>query len=100
AHVLDSPPLGHHHEQRPAVLAPEHAGEAGLVELDPLEHLAALADAPARGLALVHDRAPDGALRVQADAIAFARTAEVGPDAAVPEAAVGGDPAACRLPTS
>ena len=87
----DAEPLRHHHEQGPAILTAKHAGEAGLLELDPLPDLTTLENAPARRTALVHDGAPDGPFDVEADAIALTRSAEVGPDTAIGEAAVGGD---------
>src|SRR5918995_1101489 len=84
-HVLGAVPLGCHHEQRPPVGAAERAGEAPPVELDRLEHLAALANAHAT---LVGDVAvPDGVLGVDADAVGDS-VAEVGPHPPVREAAL------------
>src|SRR5215213_9019791 len=75
-HVLWTSPLGGHHEQRAAVRAAERAGEAPAVELDRLEHLAALANAHT---ALVGDvSVPDRVLRVEADAVGET-VSEVGP---------------------
>jgi hypothetical protein len=44
-HPVGTEPLGDDHEQRPAVLATEHAREARTVDLDAVEDLATLADA-------------------------------------------------------
>ena len=44
-HALGAAPLGRHHEQRALLGSPEHAREAAAVEVDGLEHLAALGDA-------------------------------------------------------
>src|SRR5437899_2981264 len=88
-HVLHAAPLRDEHEQRLAVLAAEHARKAKLVELDPLQDLAALADAHAAWHAIREGRRPDGALRVHADAITT--LAELGPDAPVRQAAIRGD---------
>src|SRR5262245_36452308 len=64
-------PLRHHHEERPAVLAAQHARVAWAVQLDPIQHLAALADAKDHTALLGPDvAAPHGALGVQADPIA------------------------------
>src|SRR4029453_9364260 len=72
---LGAGPVGNVHEQRPAVVSAEHAGEAEAVQLDRLQHLASLANAHA-GVEL---GAPDGALVVHADAVAA--LAEIRPDA-------------------
>jgi hypothetical protein len=75
-------------EQRPPVLAPKHAGEAATVQLDRLQHLAALADPHAM---LVGDvGVPDGAFGVYTDAVRVV-AAEVGPRPPARQAAVGGD---------
>ena len=64
---LGAAPFVDGHEQRSPIGAAEHAGEAAAVELDRLQHLAALAHAHA---ALVADVAvPDGSLGVEADAV-------------------------------
>jgi hypothetical protein len=74
-------------EQRPPVRPAEHAGEAAAVERDCLQYFAALAHARA---AFVGDvGVPDSPFRVEADAVGAA-VAEVGPDAAVRQVAVGG----------
>ena len=49
-HPVRTEPPGHHHEERPAVVAAEHARVAGAVELEPIEHLTALADTEANSL--------------------------------------------------
>src|SRR5205085_12595726 len=85
-HVLRTPPLGRHHEQRAAVRAAERTGEAPAVKLDRLQHVATRANAHA---ALVGDVAvPDGALGVEADAVGHA-IAEVRPQPPVRQAAAG-----------
>ena len=77
-------PVRGEHEQRPTVGAAEHGREAGSAEIDPLEHLTALADA---GTVVRHARArgPDAAVRVEADAV---RADPVRPDATVRQRAV------------
>jgi hypothetical protein len=83
-----SEPLGDDHEQRPAVLATEHARVARAVELDAVEDLAALTDAQDGALpARAYRAAPDGTLGVDTDPV----TRDVGPDAPVREATVLGD---------
>jgi hypothetical protein len=60
-------PLRCHQEQRLPVHAPEHARKAAPIELDPLQHLTALADAHTM---LVGDvGVPDSALGVDANAV-------------------------------
>ena len=88
AHARRAAPLARDDEQRRAVGAAEHAREAAAVELDPVEDLAALADADAAPVG--HVGVPDGTLGVDADAVRDA-VAEVGPDAPAREAAVGRD---------
>src|SRR5207248_5434408 len=67
-HRLRSAPVRRHHEQRPAVLAPEHAREAELVQLNAFHDFAALADTHT---ALLRAR-PDRAIGVDADAVGAA----------------------------
>src|SRR5262245_15366253 len=50
--LLAPVPLRGEHVERPAVRPPEHARETGAIELDALEHLAALTDPGAVVLAL------------------------------------------------
>src|SRR6266511_2064240 len=69
-HVLDAAPLGGHHEECCSVRPPEHAGVAGAIELDPLQHLAAFAN-PCAGV--VSHWCPDCAFGVETDAVAVAR---------------------------
>src|SRR5207244_2994438 len=70
---------------------PEHASKAGVLQVDALEHLAAFAHTYAPRPVLIQDRRPDRAIRVQADAVAAARTADLGPNAPVREAAIVSD---------
>src|SRR3954466_12025269 len=85
ADVLRAIPLLRHQEQGSPIRATEHAGEAAAVEIDPLQHLAALGDADA---APVRDvGVPDGSLSVHAEPIRDA-VAEIGPGPAAREAAV------------
>jgi len=49
-HPVRAEPLRHHHKERPAVLAAQHACVAGAVELYPIEHLASLPDSLTHGL--------------------------------------------------
>src|SRR5438445_13383018 len=87
-HPVGTEPLGHDHEQRPAVLAAEHAGVARTVDLDAVEDLAALADALNDVSSVRADgAAPDGTLGVDTDPVAR----DGSPDAPVREASVGGD---------
>jgi len=87
-HLLHPPPLRRDDEQRATIRPTQHAGEAPAVELDGLQHFAAFAHAHA---ALVrHVGIPDRALGIEADAVG--RTvSEVGPHAAMVQAAVGRD---------
>src|SRR5262245_21206875 len=74
--VLHATPLAHDHEQRPAIVPAEHAGEASTIEIDPLKHLAAFANAHAT---LVGDvGVPHGAFGIDADSVRHA-VAELGP---------------------
>src|SRR5438067_805784 len=84
-HILETMPLPRDEEERPPIDAPEHAREAAAVEFDGLEHFTPFADAHAP---LVRDvRVPDGAVRVDANAVGGAVT-EVGPHAPVRQATV------------
>src|SRR6478735_21383 len=67
AHALRPAPLGGHDAERPPVVAAEHAREAAAVDVDRLEHLAALAHAHAA--AVRHVGVPDRAGLVEADAV-------------------------------
>jgi hypothetical protein len=62
AHVVGAAPLVHGHEQRSPIRAAEDAGETATVQVDHLEHLAALAHAHAALVA-----AFSGRLREQID---------------------------------
>ena len=76
-------PFAGDHEERPFVVTPERAREAAAVELERLEHLAALGQAPA---VPVRDVAvPDGSLGVEADAVGSGALAELCPDAPIRE---------------
>jgi len=86
-------PVGHQHEQRPPVVAPQHAGEAGHAELHSLEYLAAVADAADQVLAEPPDARPDGTFGVDADPVG---SDALGPCPAVREASVVGDVEAVR----
>ena len=66
----------------------EHAGEAAAVDLDDLEHLAALGDADAA--AVGHVGVPDGTLGIDADPVGGG-VAQVRPDPPVRQRAVGAD---------
>ena len=86
--ALGHAPVGGQQEQRPAVVASEHAGEAGPVELHAVEDLAPFADPADEVVAELAHVAPDRAVGVHADAVG----ADVlGPDTPVREAAVVGD---------
>src|SRR3954469_16322434 len=88
ADALRAVPVLRHQEQGSPIRATEHAGEAAAVEIDPLQHLAALGDADAT---LVRDvGVPDGCLRVDADPVRDT-VAEIGPGPAAREAAVSAD---------
>lgn len=61
--TVGTEPLGDDHEQRPAVVATEHACVARTIDLDAVEHLAALADAQGAVTSVCADgAAPDGTL--------------------------------------
>ena len=68
--VRTEPPR-HDHEQRPAILTSQHAGVAGAVELDPMEHLPTLADPETDTSFIWADvAAPHRAFGVHADPVA------------------------------
>src|SRR2546421_695692 len=75
-HVRRATPLGRHQEQCALVRASEHAREAAAVQLDRLQHRTPFADAHAPLVG--NDAVPDGAVRVEADAVRGA-AGEVGP---------------------
>src|SRR4029078_7765190 len=60
-------PLGDVHEESPAVHASEHAGKASAVELDGIEHLAALRHPNAAAVGDVG--VPHCSLRIEADPV-------------------------------
>src|SRR5918994_6228786 len=83
-HLLDAAPLGRQDEQRPPVRTAEHARERTPVQLDRLQHLAALSDTNA-GVPGEHLR-PHRALGVEAVAV---RPDAFGPYPPVRQVAVG-----------
>src|SRR5918994_3704879 len=96
--LLGATPVGGEHEQRAAVGTPEYAREAGPVELDALQHLAALADTRAV-VGVVCGGRPDAAVGIEADAV---RSDTVRPRAPIGQAALvvdveGGEPSGERL---
>ena len=78
-----------------AVLAAEHAAEAGQAHVHLREHFVAFADPADEGVAEPTDTRPDRTLGVRAGAVG---TNAVGPDAPVSEAAVVGDVARRQPP--
>jgi hypothetical protein len=55
------------HEQGAAIVPAQHAGERRAIELDPIQHLPALADSHAAATGDIG--VPRGALAVEADAV-------------------------------
>ncbi len=92
-HGRRAAPLGRHHEQGSVVHATEHTGEAAAVEVNGLQHLAALADAHATLVGNV--AVPDGSFGVEANAV-WDAVAEVGPHAPIRQAAVFLDVEGCE----
>src|SRR5258705_3748499 len=87
-------PLGHHHEQRFAVDAPEHASKTSAVKVDSLQHLTTFANTHTT---LVGDVAvPAGAFGGQANAVGDA-VAEIGPHSLVRQAALNRDVEGCEF---
>src|SRR5215204_798743 len=91
-HPVGAEPMGDHHEQRPAVLAPEHARVARTIDLDAVDDLAPFAHAEDAAPSVVADgTAPHSTFAVEADAVAR----DIRPEAPVREAA---DRGRCRRP--
>jgi hypothetical protein len=87
--VVEPLPLCHQHVQRPTVLAAEHAREAELMQLDALQHFAAIDDAHDTRSSIRERGRPDGAVGVQAHAVAA--LAQFGKDPPVRKCPVLGD---------
>src|SRR5258705_11531442 len=92
-HVLSTMPLSHHHEQRFAVDAPEHASKTSAVKVDSLQHLTTFANTHTT---LDGDVAvPDRAFGVQANAGGDA-VGELRPQSLVRQAASNHEVVGCE----
>src|SRR5215207_8119343 len=67
--VLVHVPVGGQHEERATVITAEGAGEAGVFERYPIEHLPTVGHPQAAGLIFVPTGRPDGALGIHADPV-------------------------------
>ena len=86
--VLKPTPFAHDHEQRPAIIAAEHAREAPAITIDALKHLAAFANAHASLVG--HVGVPDGAFGIDTDTVRHS-VPELGPGPAVRQRAIAGN---------
>jgi hypothetical protein len=65
--ILRAGPVCGDREQGGAIVPAEHAGECPAIELDPIQHLTALADAHTATIADIG--VPGGSVAVEADAV-------------------------------